>query len=189
MEKTPILVLGKIRGVRGLRGGIRVIYKGELLFRLDKQTVLGIFTAKSLKDGFLVEPVFKQALKLIHIASLSADTAEIRLEGINDADSAYLLKGCYLGMSVEEARQKFHNPKDPYLFEYIGLAVYEGELLKGTVDRIEEFNAKQWLIVQTEAGKEVMIPLQGPYIEKIDFLENKIYLKPDNGLFEFYESF
>jgi ribosomal 30S subunit maturation factor RimM len=70
------------------------------------------------------------------------------------------------------------------LFEYIGCDVFENDDKKGVVDRVEEYNSRQWLIVLDNNKKEVMIPMQGGFLEQFDVKARKIVINSDTGLFE-----
>ncbi|MDH4200198.1 MAG: hypothetical protein OEV66_07435 [Spirochaetia bacterium] len=189
MEKSPILVLGKISGTRSIKGALRIIKRGTLLddlLKVNKKPEIELFKARSLKDGFLMEPEASGRYQLLNLHLLSRETAEIKLAGIDTIQEALALKGHFIGMSIDEARLNFHDPDDPYLFEYIGLQIFEGDICRGQVLRVEEFNDKQWII--SDEPEEAMIPLQGPYIQSIDFQHLKIILHENTGLFEFNEN-
>jgi 16S rRNA processing protein RimM len=178
-----ILVLGKIQGARGVRGELRVIRRGDLLDGFKKNTTIELYSAEGIQDGFLIKPVFFSEQIMENFAVLTPDTVQLKFKDINTADDAWKLKGVFIGMKLSEAKKKFHNHDDPYLFEYIGLEVFErndNDALIGRVSRVDEYNRKQWLIVD---GCEVMIPLQGPFIEKVDFKLGRIYIVAESGLF------
>ncbi|MDH4262181.1 MAG: hypothetical protein OEV78_03950 [Spirochaetia bacterium] len=176
-----ILVLGKIQGARGVRGDLRIIRRGDMLDNLKKNSPIELYRAQGIRDGFLTSPEFYNEYIMQNFAVLTPDTAQLRLKGIANADDAWSLKGFFIGIKLSEAKIKFHNPEDPYLFEYIGLDVFEGNEFKGKVKRVDEYNHKQWLIVDC-LNSEVMIPLQGPYIEVTDFTRG-INIVQDSGLF------
>ena len=184
-----ILVLGKISGARGVRGAIRIIKRGILLEhfqKLKKKPEITLYKARAIKDGFLQEPELFGRFDLLSLSALAQEMAQIHLAGIDTIQEAMNLKGLFIGMPLDEARLNFHDPEDPYLFEYIGLDIYEGDKLQGKVLRVEEFNGKQWLI--SDGSSEAMIPLQGPYIQKVDFQHLRINLIENSGLFESNES-
>lgn len=182
MPESGILVLGKIQGARGVQGKLRIIRRGDMLDNLKANSPLGIYSAKGIKDGFLINPEFAGQYLMQEFAELTPDTAQIKLQEITNAEDAWKLKGLFIGLKLSEAKKKFHNPDDPYLFEYIGLDILEGGILKGKIDRVEEYHHKQWLIGICD-DNEVMIPLQGPFIERADFKQGTISLVPDSGLF------
>ena len=186
MPDSGILVLGKIQGARGVQGKIRVIRRGDMLDGLKKNSNLQLYSAQGIKDGFLMDPSFFGDYVMEEFSTLTNDTVELKLKNLTNTDEAWKLKGMFIGIKLSEAKIKFHNPKDPYLFEYINLKIYEGDEFRGKVKRVDEYHSKQWLI--GECGEdEVMIPLQGPYIENVDFPKGNLYIMLESGLFPSHE--
>jgi|GEM_PF-1603796 len=182
MSGSEILVLGKIQGPRGIHGDLKVIRRGDILDGLKKNSVLELYSSEGLKDGFLINPVFFANFTLQSFAVLNNDTAQLRLKELKTPEEAEKLKGLFIGIRLAEAKTRFHNPEDPYLFEYLGLDIYEGDSLKGKVVRVEQYNSKQWLI-GLDKTHEVMIPLQGPFIGNVDFTRGVVSMVPESGLF------
>ncbi len=135
-------------------------------------SVLHIYTGESIKDGFIDQAVLSEAVKLESIYPVAHEVISVKLAGLRTPEEAQKYQGSFIGMPLDEAKARFGDPKEPWLFQYIGMALIEEEQEIGRVLRVEE-SGLQWLVVSA-AGKEIMVPMNGPFIESIDFQNNRL---------------
>lgn len=188
-----ILLLGRVQRPRGVKGELRVTCRGDLLTHMEPGEMLSLYTGEAIKDGFIEQPAFVESARLEELYPVANEVISVRLSALNDRDSAEKYCGLYFGLSLEEAKIRFGDEEEPYLFQYIAMDVYDGadgeeNNLIGKVERIED-SGLQWLIVKTivktndneikseiinEIKNEIMVPLNGPFVEEVDFKENRL---------------
>lgn len=118
----------------------------------------------------------------IQSVSLKGTRAFIKLEGVNSIDEAALLKGCsvYIPKAFRPSRPRgeFYND------EVIGFEVtdqIQGPL--GHVKEVQENGANRHLII-LYLGREIMIPLNGPFIKRINKTSRTFTVELPDGFLE-----
>ncbi|MBQ4137452.1 MAG: 16S rRNA processing protein RimM, partial [Clostridia bacterium] len=115
-------------------------------------------------------------------ASVHKGCALVKLEGIDDMDSAMLLKN-----KVVYAERELIPIDEGAVFiaDMIGLDVYNsknGERL-GLLTDIFESVASDIYVIKTDDGREVMVPGVDEFIDEID-LDRGVFISPIPGMFE-----
>ena len=184
----PVLCLGYLKEPRGLKGYIKVNSQGELLSLQKKNDNLKLYSADRLDYGILVNYKHIHQIVIEQISEYSKGYL-VKFKNISTREEAEKYSRLFIGMSLNEAKEKYGNIqsaefKEHYLFEYLYLEVIEQtthELL-GQVIRIEEINQRAMFIVQKNnveddqnENKELMLPAFSPYIKKIDLKKQVIY--------------
>ncbi|HHX95970.1 MAG TPA: 16S rRNA processing protein RimM [Clostridia bacterium] len=104
----------------------------------------------------------------------------LHLEGITDLHTAQKLKGKYVTLPRSKLKQL---PKDSfYIFELIGLKVYEGGHYWGKVCRVLQPGANDVYVVQTPDNKEIYLPALKTVILKVDLTKKRMEVKIPPGL-------
>jgi 16S rRNA processing protein RimM len=118
----------------------------------------------------------------IESASVKGTQAYVKLEGIQSPEAAIALKGCslYLPKSLRPdlPKGKFYHD------EIVGFEVIDsvsGTL--GTVHEILETGVNRHVAILRD-GKEVLIPMNGPFIKSINKSKKQIRVELPDGLLE-----
>jgi 16S rRNA processing protein RimM len=153
------IVIGRIGGVYGVRGWVRIHsftepaenlfgYRGWKIRRRDRWETIEIDDGRQHGKGLIA-----------HIV------------GIDDRDAAELLKGCEI--AVPRAELPSLEGDEYYWHQLEGLEVYTGELLLGRVDHLLETGANDVLVVKGSEGslddRERLIPwIRGQVVKRVD---------------------
>lgn len=156
--------IGKIVNTHGIKGEIRLLSEfeaKEYVFQKGVKIYIGKEKQEEIICTYRKHKMFDM----------------ITLEGIYNINDILKYKGEYVFVT----RSSF--PSDVILNQdYIGLEVYTDHYI-GTVISIMNNHAHDILIVKNEE-KEYLIPKVDSFIEKIDFENNKIYIKEIEGLID-----
>lgn len=167
--KLEYIECGKIVKPQGIKGEVKVYpWSDEADFLLDFETV---YIGKS-----------KTAYKILGGRSQKQMTI-LRLEGVNTADEAQKLRDAVIYIKRENANLE---EGQCFLSEMIGMEVVDVDNgnVYGTMVDFSETGANNIYHIKAEDGKINLIPAIKDVIKKISLDENKIYIKPLEGLFE-----
>ena len=161
------LLIGKIVNTHGLKGELRILSKFEYI---DKVFVKGF--------KFYIGPS-----KECHVVTSYRHhkTFEmVTFEGFTNINDVLYLKGQNVYINKEDLVLN----KDEYLIEdLIGLRVISNNIEKGIIKDIED-NGKNKLIIVDYNGKEVLIPYNNAFINRVDINDKIIEINEIEGLFE-----
>lgn len=124
-----------------------------------------------------------EALVPHFIASISTkgDKAFIRFDDIDNIDQATGLKGesLYLPKSDRPklARGEFYND------EIVGFEIVEEEISLGNVTDIMEAGPNRFLVMDHN-GKEVLIPVNGPFIKSVNKSKKRVTVELPEGFLD-----
>jgi 16S rRNA processing protein RimM len=118
----------------------------------------------------------------IESVSVKGIRAYIKFEGVNSPEGAMALKGCsvYLPKTVRPALPKGEYYND----ELTGFEVMDpvhGSL--GTVREVLETGANKHLAI-IRNGREVLIPMNGPFIKSVNKSKKQVRVEVPDGLLE-----
>jgi 16S rRNA processing protein RimM len=173
MNKDKCFQLGYISKVHGLQGEVMAVldvdypedYEDlEHLFLEQKSRLIPLFI-----EDFVLQPNSK---------------ALIKFEDVESADQAGTLVGSALFLPLTELTEL---QEDQYYFhELIGFEVFDEALgTIGTVQVIYDMETQDLLGVDHK-GKEVLIPIQEPLVQKVDKAAKKVYCRLPEGLLDIY---
>ena len=159
------VVVGRIRGTRGLRGDLRV----EVLTDSDARFAAG---SVIYVDGRRARVERSQAAK----AGLL-----VKLDIVNNRTEARSLTG--LSLTVPRSEVKPLPEGTYYHFQIIGITVSteEDEYL-GEVKEILNTGTNDVYVVRDAAGKELLIPALADVVLRVDAAENKMTVQLPEGL-------
>lgn len=169
-NKEDLLECGKIINTHGIRGNVKI---ESWCDSVDAFCALpAIYVEK--KSGLVKYE--------IESASEHKKCALVKLRGVDDPDSAALLKN-----KTVYAEREFIPIEEGAVFiaDMIGLDVYRssnGERL-GTLVDIFESVASDIYVIKTDDGREVMVPGVDEFIDEID-LDHGVTISPIPGMFE-----
>lgn len=169
MKAEDCFKIGYVSKTHGLKGEVTIVMSPECP-ELDELKTLFIEIKQSLVPYFLED------------VSEKGDKAFIKFEDINSIEKANELKGCSLYLPKTEraklGRGEFYND------EVVGFEVSDKELgLIGSVTEIFESGPNRFVMIDKE-GKEVMIPINGPFIKSVNKTKKTITVELPEGFLD-----
>jgi 16S rRNA processing protein RimM len=161
--------IGYIAKTHGLKGEVTIVMSPECP---DLEEIKTIF----IEINQSLVPFFTESI------SIKGDKAFIKFEDVNTIEQASALKGCSMYLPKNErvklSRGEFYND------EVIGFEVTDKEAgLLGSVREIFETGPNRFLMIDQE-GKEIMIPLNGPFIKSVNKSKKKIAVELPEGFLD-----
>ncbi|MGI6587664.1 MAG: ribosome maturation factor RimM [Peptococcia bacterium] len=104
------------------------------------------------------------------------------LQEISDMNMAEKLKGLYLEIPRAEVRPL--PPDSFYIFQLVGLAVYEDEQYLGELCEVLKTGGNDIFVVKTPDNKEIYLPALKAVVTKIDFERGLMEVKIPPGLLD-----
>ena len=152
--------------------------KGEVTISLDDDAPADW---ESLESVF-VETKNKLAPYFIEHISVRGDKAFVKFEDVNTPEGAAALKGSSLYLP-KASRPKLERG-DFYNEELIDFEVIDSELgLLGTVQTIEHAGPNRFIVLSHKT-KEVMIPVNGPFIKSINRTKKTVSVSLPEGFLD-----
>ena len=174
MNREDCVEIGYIAKAHGIQGAVKLVLDVH-----DAGEYLGVkklYLAK--KDKPLV------AHKVKSIQGTNAARLTLKLQGINDRETAESLKGSTIFYPIELL------PELPegqfYFFEIIGFQVVDqtaGPI--GTIREILDLPNNELMVVDHEE-KEILVPLNKPVLLRADKAERVVHVDLPAGLLELY---
>lgn len=166
MKKDDCYKVGYVSKTHGLRGEVTVNTLPECP---------DLTSIETLYLGDDLVPYFIQSV------SAKADKAFVKFEEINDIDKASELKGVSLFLPKSErpklARGEFYND------EVVGFEVMEEENVLGKINDIMEAGPNRFLVMDHN-GKEVLIPVNGPFIKSVNKSKRRVTVELPEGFLD-----
>lgn len=106
----------------------------------------------------------------------------VELCEINDMNGALELKGLYMELPVNELKPL--PPGHYYMFEIIGLEVFEDDTALGRITDILKTGSNDVYQVENETGKKLYIPALKDVVRKIDLESGRIEVILPPGLLD-----
>lgn len=152
--------------------------KGEVTISIDADSIADWENLKTI----FIERKSQLVPYFIESISVRNDKAFVKLEDVNTPEEASLLKGSSLYLP-KESRPKLERGEF-YNEDVIGFEVFDdvhGPL--GFVEDVEQAGPNRFLIL-SYIQKEVMIPVNGPFIKSINKSKKKISVSLPDGFLE-----
>ena len=169
------LSIGRVRGHRGNAGELTVIIASG---RAERWEGLDRFL---LDRGSGVEPIAFE----VEGARAYRDRLILKLKGVDDPGTAAGLKGSTVWVAGDAV------PALPegeyYLDRLIGMTVREDGQALGTVADIHEAGGTHVMVVKTESGGELLIPLVQAMVKEVEETGSSIHVVLPPGLKELEE--
>ena len=167
--------IAKVKGAHGLDGKLKIYVISDIIERFNKGNAVYLKTgnkyAEYIINGF--QPVKKK-------------DALLKLEGINDRNSAELLDGTEIFISNADAESIRHDLEEDTFFyrDIIGCQVkYKGEKI-GIVSDIMEGGAGDILVIELGDKKNILIPFVDLMVNTSALKDNIIEINPVEGLLD-----
>ncbi|MBR2524548.1 MAG: 16S rRNA processing protein RimM [Clostridiales bacterium] len=171
-----LIIIGKICGVHGIRGEVKVYPLTDDAHRFLK-----------LKDCFLSqEDLKKPVTKKVEKARLDKDMVLVKFEDISDRTIAEGLRGQYISVTRENAAEL---PEGRYyIVDLIGLEVIDDE--RGPLGKISdcyETGANYIIEIKRKGKKALLIPYLNAICYNVDIEGGVFRVRLPEGLYEIYE--
>lgn len=161
------VTVGEVMRARGV--------KGELLVRPETESMERFLSIRSVwvtRRNFEVERSKSQG-----------ELALVKLKGIDSREDAMEFAGLALEIPRSEVPSRLNG--EHYMFELVGMKVTRTDGIElGTVTDILETGSNIVYVVRSPRGKEVLIPATQDAIEKLDYENCEIRVRPVPGLFD-----
>lgn len=167
------VAVGKIVRTHGIRGALVIAPYGATLNR------------RQCGQWLFVQPPTSgvpRALRLVEKRLLGAEWL-VHFEGVEDVGSARPFVGLEVGVSEDELAPL--DEGEYYHHQLVGLRVLRKDgVVLGRVVGIMETRAHDLYVVETDAGREVLLPAVAEMILEIDMLRGVMVVDPPEGLIE-----
>ncbi len=167
---VSFVVVGEVLKARGV--------KGELLVRPLTSSMERFLSLRSVwleangRENFLIES-----------SRPSGELALVKIEGIDTREQAVHLSG--LALTVPRSEVPPHPDGGHYMFELIGMRVLRTDGIEvGEVVDLMETGSNLVYVVKSTDGKETLVPATRDVVEKLDFEDSVILVRPVPGLFD-----
>jgi len=170
------VALGRIAGVHGLRGAVRVRWLGdgpENLMRLTELWVAG-----SPEDDAARRVEVRRA------APGRAGELRIELEGVGDRTAAEALQGAWV--LADRAALPELDADEHYWFELIGCHAEQARDGRpiGTVKEIWQNGAQPVLVIEDESGCRRLVPAVEAFLKEVDPVAGRVVIEDIPGLLD-----
>ncbi len=173
MRIEDCFLLGRIIKAHSLQGECKVYLDVDYIEDYEEMESVYVL------QGNKLTPFFVENLNI-----QGPNLAIIRFKGVTDRNLAEDLQGLELYLPVEELPELDENQF--YFHEIIGFTIVDAELgTLGHVKNVEEFPA-QPVIVMIWKNREIMIPIAGEIVGKVDREAKTIATKLPEGLIDIY---
>jgi 16S rRNA processing protein RimM len=130
---------------------------------------------------FVVEPASAGPLT-VDSARWNKDILLLGFEGIETRNQAETLRGAKLFIETEELDED--DDEGWYEHELVGLEARIGSRVVGKVSGLHVMPVQDLLVVETQDGKEILIPFVEQIVPEVNVAEGFVLVTPPEGLFE-----
>lgn len=168
-------------GAHGVRGELRVAVLGDGPANLLRMRAL--LTVEPAPDPAAERGPAPKVWEVESAAAGRPGEVRMRLRGIESREAAQALAGLRLGARPEDLEALPDG--EFYWFQLIGCAVeaHDGRAL-GTVRALFETGAADVLVVEDEAGREVLLPAAADLLREVDVERGRIVIEVPQGLLD-----
>lgn len=188
------VVVGEVIRARGVRG--------ELLVRPTTASIERFLSLRSVwigKTGREADPQAERQIPreeareaegqssrrnfLVEWSKIQGELALVKLGGIDSREEAVELGG--LALEIPRSEVPPHPEGEHYMFELVGMKVTRTDGIElGAVADVMETGSNIVYVVKSTDGKETLIPATRDVVEKLDYENSEIFVRPVPGLFD-----
>ena len=168
MDIASCFKIGYVAKTHGLKGEVTIVVSESISLQKTTSILVAV-------DGSLV-PYF------IERVSDRGDKAFVKLEGVDSPELAITLKGCslYLPKKVRPQLERGAFYDD----EVIGFEVEDEKRgLLGEIREVVQIGPNRLLAIN-RTGKEILIPIKGPFIQSVNKSRKKIRVDLPEGFLD-----
>jgi len=171
-SSAELLKLGRITGIHGLAGAVRL--------KLDNPESTALATIGCLY--LAIDGAAPRAYHICEARPLSHGAVKLTLEGLNDPSAAEALKGATV--MVDAASLPPTEPDEFYYYEAIGCVVHttDGRAL-GTIEEVFATGANHVWVVRSGTA-EVLVPVIADVVKSMDFAARSVIIEAVPGLLD-----
>lgn len=163
------LEIGQIVNTNGLKGTLKIKPLTDDITRFENLETVYVQKAKELVE-FKIQDV-----------RYSKNTVLLKLEGIDDIETAEKHKNCYLKINRKDAVELEENSY--FIVDIIGCNVYtENQELLGKVIDVFSTGSNDVYTIKNVDNKEILIPAIEDVIKNVDIKNKKIIIHLMEGL-------
>ncbi|UXM90129.1 ribosome maturation factor RimM [Paenarthrobacter sp. JL.01a] len=130
---------------------------------------------------FVVEPASAGPLT-VRSARWNKDILLLGFEEIADRNAAEAIRGAKLFIETEELDDD--DEEGWYEHELVGLQARVGAQVVGKVAALNTMPAQDLLVIESEDGKEILVPFVDEIVPEVNIEDGYILITPPAGLFE-----
>ncbi|UZR92366.1 ribosome maturation factor RimM [Chondrinema litorale] len=172
MRKDDCFELGYVVKPRGLDGELTVVFDAD-----DPDRYLNI-------DAIFVESKDNLIPYIVEYVSPLNDKFILKLEEVDDPDSAGKLKSCKLFLPLEVLPEL--DDDEFFLHDLVGFSIVDEQKgALGLIENIYDIN-NNTLIALIHQGKEVLIPITEDIVKQVDKEKQVVHTLLPDGLLELY---
>jgi len=120
---------------------------------------------------------------LIEGSKIQGELVLVKLQGIDSREEATRLNGSTLEIPRSEVPP--HPEGEHYMFELVGMKVTRTDGIElGSVTDVMETGSNIVYVVKDALGKETLVPATRDVVEKLDYKNSQILVRPVPGLFD-----
>ena len=167
---VSFVVVGEVMKARGVRGELLVRPATASIERF--LSIRSVWLGKTERRNFLVER-----------AKAQGELVLVKLEGIDSREEATQLNGLTLEIPRSEVPPRPEG--EHYMFELVGMRVTRTDGIDlGNVADVMETGSNIVYVVKNANGKETLVPATRDVIERLDYENRQILVRPVPGLFD-----
>ncbi|MCQ2482147.1 MAG: ribosome maturation factor RimM [Clostridia bacterium] len=174
------LTIGKIVGVHGIKGEVKVLPLTDDVRRFKKLEKCALC-----KNPDNPDDQFVPEIKVLSVR-IDNETALIKFEGYEDRTIAERLRNLYISVSRDDAVKT--NKDEYFIVDLIGLKVVDdkrGEI--GIISDVYENGANFIVQVKRRGKKDLLIPFLKVICYKVDFDNDSFMVNIPDDLYEIYD--
>lgn len=150
-------------------------------FSIDGRLKLHLQT--DFPEQFKKDSTFKTGLQDLTVAMFDKTNNTVKFKGYDTPEKAAELTNLVLYTTMERTKTDCKLKEGEFFwFDIIGLSVYEGDLLLGVVEQIEQFAKTDYFNIKTDeelikngSAKAFLLPYQDRFVKKISLDEGRVY--------------
>lgn len=186
-SEAPLVALGKVTGVHGLRGALRVHGFGDDAENLLQATHVFVSRQEMGREA--------ERYEVLDVAASRGREVRIKLKGVSDRSAAELLRGAFVFVE-RQALQKL-GPGEYYWHELLGCRVEDEQGVEiGVVESLLETGAHDVLVICASAkdaagaaggdrgDKRILIPTVPEFLREVSVEERRIVVHVIPGLLD-----
>lgn len=170
--KDNCFYLGRVLRTSGLKGDVLAMLDVDNPSDYAHMDSVLVLVKKSLVPYFLDRVEIRPNGAVLHFENMSLEDAERMI-------------GCELYLPLDVLPPLTGNRF--YFHEVIGFEVVDAEKgVLGVLREIMDNGPQPVLCIDHASGKEILVPLIDPFLEKVERSERRLYVRAPEGLVDFY---
>lgn len=170
--KENCFYLGRVLRTSGLKGDVLAMLDVDNPSDYAQMDSVLVLVKKSLVPYFLERAEIRPNGAVLHFENMGLEEAERMI-------------GCELYLPLDVLPPLTGNRF--YFHEVIGFEVVDAEKgVLGVLREIMDNGPQPVLCIDHASGKEILVPLIDPFLEKVERSERRLYVRAPEGLVDFY---